>query len=83
MGRTEGIAHSNRTASVRGENGYSLVMTTRQNDGEWRRKCNQPRVKRHTKNGRKETVEGVFGDIKQNLKFREFLTRGVENVRTE
>ena len=32
---------------------------------------------------RSETVEWIFGNIKQNLKFREFLTRGLENVRTE
>jgi transposase len=32
---------------------------------------------------RKETVEWPFGDIKQNLKVREFLTRGIENVRVE
>lgn len=32
---------------------------------------------------RKETVEWPFGNIKQNLKFREFLTRRVEGVKTE
>ncbi|MDI6886549.1 MAG: IS1182 family transposase [archaeon] len=32
---------------------------------------------------RKETVEWPFGNIKHNLKFREFLTRGIEKVRTE
>jgi transposase len=32
---------------------------------------------------RKETVEWPFGNIKQNLKFREFHTRGIENVRIE
>jgi len=32
---------------------------------------------------RKETVEWPFGNIKQNLKFREFYTRGIENVRIE
>jgi hypothetical protein len=32
---------------------------------------------------RKETVEWPFGNIKQNLKFREFLTRGIEKVRVE
>ena len=32
---------------------------------------------------RKETVEWPFGNIKQNLKFREFLTRGTEKVRIE
>jgi transposase len=32
---------------------------------------------------RKETVEWPFGNIKHNLKFREFLTRGIENVRIE
>jgi hypothetical protein len=32
---------------------------------------------------RKETVEWPFGNIKQNLKFSEFHTRGIENVRME
>ena len=32
---------------------------------------------------RKETVEWPFGNIKQNLKFRELLTRGIEKVRIE
>jgi transposase len=32
---------------------------------------------------RKETVEWPFGNIKHNLKFREFLTRGIEKVRVE
>jgi len=29
---------------------------------------------------RKATVEWPFGNIKYNMKFREFLTRGIENV---
>nr|QNO58230.1 hypothetical protein DKLEMCON_00012 [Methanosarcinales archaeon ANME-1 ERB7] len=32
---------------------------------------------------RKETVEWPFGNIKQNMKFREFHTRGLESVRIE
>jgi transposase len=32
---------------------------------------------------RSETVEWIFGNIKQNMKFREFLTRGLGSVRTE
>ena len=32
---------------------------------------------------RKESVEWVFGNIKQNLKFREFLTRGIKKVGVE
>lgn len=32
---------------------------------------------------RKITVEPVYGNIKQNLGFREFLLRGLENVKTE
>ena len=32
---------------------------------------------------RKETVEWPFGNIKYNMKFREFYTRGIENVRME
>ena len=32
---------------------------------------------------RKETVECLFGSIKHNLKFLEFLTRGIEKVRIE
>jgi hypothetical protein len=31
----------------------------------------------------KETVEWPFGNIKQNMKFREFLTRGLEKVGVE
>jgi transposase len=38
---------------------------------------------RETYKKRKETVEWPFGNIKQNLKFREFLTRGIEKVRVE
>lgn len=34
-------------------------------------------------NLRKITVEPVYGNIKQNLGFREFLLRGVEKVKTE
>jgi hypothetical protein len=32
---------------------------------------------------RKEAVEWPFGNIKHNLKFREFLTRGLEKVQLE
>ncbi len=32
---------------------------------------------------RSETVEWIFGNIKQNMKFREFLTRELDSVRTE
>ncbi|MGC9445422.1 MAG: transposase, partial [Candidatus Methanospirareceae archaeon] len=32
---------------------------------------------------RKETVEWVFGDMKQNMKFREFLTRGTQGAGME
>ena len=32
---------------------------------------------------RGETVEWPFGNIKQNLGLREFLTRGIENVKVE
>nr|QNO57745.1 hypothetical protein GBAFDLPJ_00039 [Methanosarcinales archaeon ANME-1 ERB7] len=32
---------------------------------------------------RKETVEWPFGNIKQNMEFRKFYTRGIENVRIE
>ena len=32
---------------------------------------------------RKETVEWPFGNIKQNLKFTEYYTRGIEQIRTE
>ena len=32
---------------------------------------------------RKETVEWPFGNIKQNLKFTEYYTRGLEQIRTE
>lgn len=32
---------------------------------------------------RKITVEPVYGNIKQNLGFREFLLRGLDNVKIE
>ena len=32
---------------------------------------------------RKITVEPVYGNIKQNMGFREFLTRGLKNVKNE
>jgi hypothetical protein len=32
---------------------------------------------------RKETVEWPFGNIKQNLKFTEYYTRGIEQILTE
>ena len=34
-------------------------------------------------NLRKMTVEPVFGNLKQNLGFREFLLRGLNGVKTE
>lgn len=54
-------------------------------DGERRRM----RVKLESEEGRKEykkrgeTVEWPFGNVKQNLGLREFLTRGLENVKGE
>ena len=32
---------------------------------------------------RKETVEWPFGNIKKNLGLKEFLTRGVKNVKSD
>lgn len=32
---------------------------------------------------RAKIVECIFGDVKQNMGFREFLTRGVKGVKTE
>jgi len=33
------------------------------------------------KNKRKESIEWPFGNIKQNMKFREFQTGGIESVK--
>jgi len=38
-------------------------------------------IKEYRKRG--ETVEWPFGNIKQNMRFKEFMTRGIENVKNE
>ena len=65
--------------------GKTRVITSDGYEGERRRMA----AKMHSEAGketykkRKEAVEWPFGNIKQNLKFREFLTRGIEKVRVE
>lgn len=65
--------------------GKTRVITSDGYEGERRRMV----AKMHSDAGketykkRKETVEWPFGNIKQNLKFREFLTRGIDKVRVE
>lgn len=61
------------------------VITTNGFEGERRRM----KVKMESEEGkneykkRGETVEWPFGNLKQNLGLREFLTRGIENVKVE
>ncbi len=43
----------------------------------------QPDVGKEEYKKRKATVEWPFGNIKHNMKFQEFLTGGIENVRNE
>jgi transposase len=65
--------------------GKVRVITSDGYEGERRRM----RAKMRSKAGkeaykmRKETVEWPFGNIKQNMKFREFMTRGIEKVKIE
>lgn len=76
------------TCSVRnacaGRSGWRMILS---DDFEAERR--RMSVKMQSENGKQEykkrceAVEWPFGDIKQNLGLREFLTRGIENVRTE
>jgi transposase len=65
--------------------GKSRVITSDEYEAERRRMA----AKMQTEDGkeeykkRKETVEWPFGNIKQNLNFREFLMRGIDRVKTE
>ena len=71
---------------------YAYVLPPRlrpsRTDASQRRQEMSDRV-RHTKRGRevydlrKETVEPTFGHIKHNRGFRQFLRRGIQNVRFE
>jgi len=65
--------------------GKIRAITSDGYEGERRRMVAKMRseVGKETYKKRKETVEWPFGNIKQNLKFREFLTRGIEKVRVE
>lgn len=61
------------------------MITSDGYEGERRRmvaKMNSDKGKEEYKK-RAVAVEWIFGNIKHNMKFREFITRGVENVRTE
>ena len=61
------------------------VITSDGFEGERRRMKTKMQSEQGKKEYRKrgETVEWPFGDIKQNLGLREFLTRGLLNVKTE
>ena len=65
--------------------GGTRVITSDGYEAERRRMSARMRTKagKEEYKKRKETVEWPFGNIKQNLRFREFRTRGLENVRTE
>ena len=65
--------------------GKIRVITSDGYEGERRRMAAKMRSEagKEAYKKRKETVEWPFGNIKQNLKFREFLTRGIEKVRVE
>ncbi len=60
----------------------SLAMALKQNAKRMAAKMQTPEAKEKYKK-RKETVEWPLGNIKQNMKFTEFLTRGIEKVPTE
>ena len=67
-----------------GRSGWRMILTD-EFEAE-RKKMSEKMRSEHGKQEYKkrcETVEWPFGDIKQNLGLREFLTRGIENVRTE
>lgn len=67
-----------------GKNGRRMI-TSDDYEAERRRmaaKMQSEKGKREYKK-RKEAVEWPFGDIKQNMGFREFLTRGIDNVGIE
>ena len=65
--------------------GRIRVITSDDYEAERRRMAAKMRSKegKEEYKRRKETVEWPFGNIKHNLKFREFLTRGIEKVRIE
>jgi transposase len=65
--------------------GKKRVITSYGYEGERRRMAAKMRSEtgKAEYKKRSETVEWIFGNIKQNMKFREFLTRGLESVRTE
>lgn len=67
-----------------GKNGYKII-TSDGYEGERRRMAAKMLSEKGKKEYKKrcETVEWPFGNIKQNLGLREFLTRGIENVKTE
>ena len=61
------------------------VITTDEYAAERRRMAAKMRsdVGKEEYRNRKETVEWVFGNMKQNMKFRAFLTRGTKGARME
>ena len=67
-----------------GENRWKMI-TSYGFEGERQRMAVKMRSEEGKEEYRKrsETVEWPFGDIKQNFGLREFLTRGLQGVRTE
>jgi transposase len=65
--------------------GKMKVITSDGYEGERRRMAAKMRSEagKEAYKMRKETVEWPFGNIKQNMKFREFMTRGIEKVKIE
>ena len=65
--------------------GKIRVITSDGYEGERRRMAAKMRSEagKEAYKMRKETVEWPFGNIKQNMKFREFMTRGIEKVKIE
>jgi transposase len=65
--------------------GKKRIITSDSYEGERRRMAAKMRsdTGKAEYKKRNETVEWIFGNIKQNMKFREFLTRGLGSVRAE
>jgi len=80
--RTAMNVHFAQNAPVRREDGSSPAMGMRRNGGGWPRRCDPMWGKRNT-GTEKRRSSGVFGDMKQNMKFREFLTRDTKGARME
>lgn len=66
-----------------GKTGGTRVITSDEYETERRRMCGKMQTKEGKEEYKKrgESVEWVFGNIKQNIGLREFLTRGIDRVR--